>query len=73
MKPLLRQAPPCLLLVVAAPASADRGDRMNNRFDRRGDRIDRRLDHRSARADERGFERCADRLRREGRPDGRTA
>jgi hypothetical protein len=37
------------LLLFALPASADRGDRIDERLDRRGDRIDDRLERRHGR------------------------
>lgn len=46
MKSLLYASAAFLLLVAAAPASADRGDRMENRFDRRGERRHDRFDRR---------------------------
>ena len=41
------------LVFASAEASADFGDRVENRLDRRGDRIDRRLDRRGDRIDRR--------------------
>jgi hypothetical protein len=59
-----------LLLVAglgaAGSALADRGDRMEHRWDARGDRIDHRLDRESAWAAAHGHARAAARLDRRG-------
>lgn len=50
VKPLIVAS---LLLAAGNALAADRGDRVEQRFDRRGDRIDNRLDRKGDRIDER--------------------
>ena len=65
MKPMFLLALPLLLASTLAQA-ADRGDRMERRWDHRGDLIDRRLDLAAARQVALGHEHRADVLDRRG-------
>ncbi len=58
----------CILLVVAVavPAMADRGERINEHLDRRGDRIEQRHDRRADIAESNGREGRAERLENRG-------
>ncbi len=55
-----------LLLCAGLTQAADRGDRMERRWDHRGDVIDARLDARAAHQDALGHEQRADKLDRRG-------
>ena len=55
-----------LTLLCSLAQAADRGDRMERRWDHRGDVIDARLDVRAARQDALGHEHRADKLDRRG-------
>ena len=65
MKPMIWLSIP-LMFCAGLTQAADRGDRMERRWDYRGDVIDARLDVRSARQHALGHEHRADKLDRRG-------